>query len=188
MLNISKTICVYSAMLFFYGCGMNSQKNGEVTITHDVDSVSSNQFVTVSNDYLNVIERANVIEWMLLDTFSDNPDTALLIGGGEVLFRKTDSTKERVDAVISTLTNKKSFPASDHVKESTFMPDLALRFIYDKDTVIVAYSFYCDLCRFQKGYKYADYDGEKIRKELLRLSLQIFPNDKYLRELNRRER
>lgn len=188
MVNKIKTIYLFSATLLFCGCGMNSHKNEETTLTHDVDSAYSNKFLTVSSDYLNAIERANFIEWMLLDPFSNNPDTTLMIGGGEVLFRKTDSTKERVDAVISTLTNKKSFPASDYVKESTFMPDLALRFIYDKDTVIVAYSFYCDLCRFQKGYKYADYDGEKIRKELLRLSLQIFSNDKYLRELNRRER
>jgi len=169
---------------------MNSHKNEELTTTCGGDSVHvySVKYKAIPQEYLNVIENSNTIEWMLLDAYSDKPDTTLLIGGGEVLLSKTDSVRERIGAVISTLTYKESFPSSDHVKESAFMPDLAMRFIYDSDTVVVAYSFYCDLCRFQKGYKYIDYDGENIRKEILKVTLQIFPNDKYIRGLNRREK
>lgn len=190
MANKIKSICVFSSLLLFLSCGMNSHKNEEITTTCGGDSVHVNpdKFKTIPQEYLNVIEKSNAIEWMLLDAYSDKPDTTLLIGGGEVLLSKTDSIKERIGAVVSTLTYKESFPLSDHVKESVFMPDLAMRFIYSNDTVVVAYSFYCDLCRFQKGYKYIDYDGENIRKEIVRLSLQIFPNDKYLRGLNRREK
>lgn len=190
MANIMKLICVFSSLLLFYGCGMNSRNKEEATTMHVVDSIHdySNKYRIIPPDYQNTIEGSSAIEWMLLDAFSDMPDTTLLIGGGEVLSRKIDYAKETIAAVVSTLIRKDAFPASDHVKESTFMPDLAMRFVYKRDTVVVAYSFYCDLCRFQKGYKYVDYDGENIRNEILNVSLEIFPNDKYLRELKRKNK
>lgn len=177
-------------LLLTSSCGMNAKNNGLITTSSKqvMPELVSNDPLVIPSEYLDVIEHSNSITWYLLDAFSETPDTTLLIGGGEVLNMRIDSLEERVGAVTSTLTYPESFPKSDYVKECTFLPDIAMKFIHDNDTVVVAYSFYCDLCRFQKGHRYRDYDGELIRKSLLQFALEMFPKERFLRDLNRKER
>lgn len=185
---VSQILTVF--LMLTNSCGMNAQKNGEIKTAPKQETVEiiSDSHSPISNEYVNVIEHSDSITWYLLDAFSETPDTTLLIGGGEVLNMKTDSQTERVGAVISTLTYEDAFPKSDYAKECAFLPDIAMKFTHESDTVFVAYSFYCDICRFQKEHRYRDYDGELVRKSLLQFALEVFPKERFLRDLNRRER
>jgi outer membrane murein-binding lipoprotein Lpp len=180
-----KHIVVFLTLLLS-GCSINAQKNEATTSAKQFSG--EEDFWVVPDEFINVIENSDSVVWYILDAFSETPDTTLMIGGGEVLNSKVDSLTDRVDALASMLTNNESFPKSDHIKESTFLPDMAMKFTHETETIVVAYSFYCDLCRFQKGHIYRDYDGELIRKHLLQLALEVFPNERFLRDLNRREK
>lgn len=168
------------------GCSSKAQKNESVKSANH--AFAEENYWEVPDDYVGIIENSDSVVWYLLDAFSETPDTTLMIGGGEVLDSKIDSLGERVGALASMLTFNESFPKSNHVKESAFLPDIAMKFTYGTETIVVAYSFYCDLCRFQKGHIYRDYDGELIRKPLLQLALEVFPKERFLRDLNRREK
>jgi hypothetical protein len=111
----------------------------------------------------------------------------MLEGFGEILSFKAEIRPEAIGALKATLTYSGSFEDTDLVKECTFLPDVAIEFVHEADTVIVAYSFYCDICRFYKSGTYRDFDGERIRNAILQLACEVFPSDKYLRNLNRKE-
>ena len=142
----------------------------------------------ISGEYLDVINGADSIVWYLVDPMAE--DTTLLDNdkNGEVLLCSTDTLEERCNALKSTLTYPKSFVNNGMVKESTFLPDIAVCF-YSKSTVVTfSYSFYCDVSRFKLDGKYQDVDGELIRKAIIQMACEVFPKDRYLRNLKRREK
>ena len=142
----------------------------------------------ISGEYLDVINGADSIVWYLIDPIAE--DTTLLDNdkNGEVLLCSTDTLEERCNALKSTLTYPKSFVHNGMVKESTFLPDIAVCF-YSKSTVVTfSYSFYCDVSRFKLDGKYQDVDGELIRKAIIQMACEVFPKDRYLRNLKRREK
>lgn len=141
----------------------------------------------VEPQYLDVIEHSDSICWLLLDPMSED-SLHCLQGLGEVLDMVKDTMTERKDACIATLSYGKSFVKSDMVKECTFLPDIAICFYSKGQRVDFAYSFYCDLCRFIRGDKYQELDGELVRKTILQMACEVFPKDRYLRQLKRRER
>ena len=142
----------------------------------------------ISREYLEVINGADSIAWYLLDPMAEDTTRVDLDKNGEVLMCSIDTLEERCNALKSTLTYTKSFVNNGMVKESTFLPDIAVCF-YSKSTVVTfSYSFYCDVCRFKSDGKYQDVDGELIRKAIIQMACEVFPKDRYLRNLKRREK
>ena len=142
----------------------------------------------ISGEYLHAINRADSTVWYLADPMAE--DTTLLDNDkkGEVLICSTDTLEERCNALKSTLTYPKSFVNNGMVKESTFLPDIAVCFYSKSAVVTFSYSFYCDVCRFKRDGKYQDADGELIRKTIIQMACEVFPKDRYLRNLKRREK
>lgn len=143
---------------------------------------------TIPKEYLAIIDEADSIVWYLLDSMSE--DTTMFDNdkNGEILMCGTDTLPERCDALKSTLTYPQSFKKNDMVKESTFLPDIAVSFYSKSSVVTFYYSFYCDVCRFKLDGKFKDADGDLIRKSVIQMACEIFPKDKYLRNLKRKER
>lgn len=139
----------------------------------------------VDSLYLSIIEKSDSVCWYLVDAMSEDTTSYSL---WETLACVTDTSNERKDALIATLTYKDSFCKTSMVKECTFMPDVAVEFYTGHMWVAFAYSFYCDICRFSTADKYQDIDGEKIRNSILQMACEVFPKDKYLRLLKRRKR
>lgn len=132
---------------------------------------------------LDFIEKSDSIYWILLDpnaTDSINNSYALI---GECLIQETDTCKERINALKSTLIYSKSFEVKGISKECTFLPDVACVFYSGKQSLIFAYSFYCDVCRFEYADTYKEYDGEHVRDAIMQIALEIFPKDRYLRKI-----
>ncbi len=152
------------------------------TIPKKTDSCIS----TISRTYLDIVENADSIVWCLLDPIST--DSVCPNKMGEILLCKTDTLEERCNALRSTLTYPQSFAKNDMTKECTFLPDIAIYFFSEKGTITFSYSFYCDLCRFEKNGKYQDIDGDLIRKSIIQMACEIFPKDRYLRNLKRKEK
>lgn len=67
------------------------------------------------------------------------------------------------------------------------MPDFGVMFITPSDTVLVSYSLYCDICRFQRNDELIDLNGEIVRKDLIAILKEIFPKDKFVRNLSRKK-
>lgn len=132
---------------------------------------------------LNIIEKSDSISWFLLDPNAPdslNNSYAII---GECLVVVADTCEERVNAMKSTLIYSKSFEDKDVSKESTFLPDVACVFYCGDESLIFAYSFYCDVCRFECKDTYKEYDGENIREAVLQIALELFPRDRYLRKI-----
>ncbi len=132
--------------------------------------------------YLDGIEKADSLTFLIIDPWSESTDN-WMDGYGEVLASKVFSCECMKKLVADTFSNPDAFVKSDIVKNCTFMPDYAIVCHSKKGDVIVAYSFYCDTCRFSKGDKYIDLDGERVRNGFLDIISKAFPNDRYVRYL-----
>lgn len=187
---MKQIICYFSFLLFMSSCGMKAQENVEVLTSSnqsDAKSIHSDS-TALPKEYIDIIEKSEIVTWYLLDSSQETKDSTDQLYDWEILACVIDSLPERVGALASTLTYSESFPILDYVKECTFLPDIAMKFTHESETLVFAYSFYCDLCRFQKGKQYKDYDGELIRKAILHFAVELFPKDKFIRGLNRREK
>lgn len=143
---------------------------------------------TISRDYLDIVESADSIVWYLLDPMSEDSTALQKNKMGEILLCKTDTLEERCNALKSTLTYPQSFAKSDIVKESIFLPDVAICFFSEKSLVTFSYSFYCGICRFERDGNYQNTDGELIRKSIIQMACEVFSKDRYLRNLKRKEK
>lgn len=172
-------------ILFLFGllfCGSHAYSNEKQHVETKSDSS------IISMDYLGIIEESDSIVWHLLDPMSEDSIAPQMNNMGEILLSKTDTLEERRNALKSTLAYPQSFVKSDMVKESAFLPDVAICFYSKNGVVTFSYSFYCDLCRFEKDGKYQDTDGEQIRQSIVLMACEVFPKDKYLRQLKRKNR
>ena len=171
--------CIFSFLLFF---NCNAQSKQVENINNDSKSV-------ISKSYIDIIEKTDSIVWYLLDPICEVDTTAMQLHGyGEILLMQTDTVLDRCNALRSTLLYSGSFKKSDLVKESTFLPDIAIRFFSTDSVVTFSYSFYCDLCHFECDGKYQEFDGEMIRKSIIAMASEVFPNDRYIRNLKRKEK
>ena len=171
--------CIFSFLLFF---NCNAQSKQVENINNDSKSV-------ISKSYIDIIEKTDSIVWYLLDPICEVDTTAMQLHGyGEILLMQTDTVLDRCNALRSTLLYSGSFKKSDLVKESTFLPDIAIRFFSTDSVVTFSYSFYCDLCHFERDGKYQEIDGEMIRKSIITMASEVFPNDRYIRNLKRKEK
>lgn len=171
--------CIFSFLLF---ANCNAQSKQVKDINDDSKSV-------ISKSYIDIIEKTDSIVWYLLDPMCEVDTTAMQLQGyGEILLMQTDTVLDRCNALRSTLLYPSSFKKSDIAKESTFLPDIAIRFFSTDSVVTFSYSFYCDLCHFECDGKYQEIDGEMIRKSIITIASEVFPNDRYIRNLKRKEK
>lgn len=171
--------CIFSFLLFV-NCNAQSKQ---------VENINDDSKSVISKSYIDIIEKADSIVWYLLDPMCEVDTTAMQLQGyGEILLMQTDTVLDRCNALISTLLYPGSFKKSDMVKESTFLPDIAIRFFSTDSVVTFSYSFYCDLCHFECDGKYQEIDGEMIRKSIIAMASEVFPNDRYIRNLKRKEK
>lgn len=131
---------------------------------------------------------ADSVKGFLIDSWTPNDSITMMFGEafGEVLQTKTVEDSLMVKSFSDMLVSPDSFQNEGMVKESTFMPDFAVLFISQRDSVIVSYSLYCDICRFQSRDEVIDLDGEKIRNEFIRSLKGVFPKDKFVRNISKR--
>lgn len=136
----------------------------------------------------NIIMSADSVKGFLIDSWTPNDSITMMFGEafGEVLQTKTVEDSLMVKSFSDMLVSPDSFQNEGMVKESTFMPDFAVLFISQRDSVIVSYSLYCDICRFQSRDEVIDLDGEKIRNEFIRSLKGVFPKDKFVRNISKR--
>lgn len=137
--------------------------------------------------YLNAINKSDSVTFIVIDPWSEAMEN-WLDGYGEILDTKTYKDKKLQSMCYDVFANPKSFKISNLVKNCTFMPDIAIVFHGKKGEVTVAYSFYCDVCRFAKGEKYNDFNGELIRKDFINLASKGLPKDRYVRYLVKKSR
>lgn len=180
-------------MLVFYSIIACSQtKNSNIT-TSSIDSNITSETTdssVVSGSYIEIIEEStDSISWYLLDSDGTNLIVNDSLGiYDEILASRKDYNKQRIGALISCLTYSGSFCLNRMIKESTFIPDIAVVFYSSKGTIVLYYSFYCDLCRFWKDGQYEDHDGELIRSQIIDLLKEVFEKDKFVRKLSKQRR
>lgn len=169
--------------LFFLGllfCHMQAYSYKQIEKNDTISIVSKN--------YLDVIENSDSIVWYMLDPMSEDTIALRLNGKEEILLCTTDTLTDRCNALKNALTYPYSFVANEMVKESTFLPDIAIAFYTKDNTTVFSYSFYCDLCRFEKDGKFQEVDGELIRNSIIQIACEVFPHDRYLRQLKRKNK
>jgi len=122
------------------------------------------------------------LSWHILDPFEQTSNDAENFNGAFILQQKGD---KNAAAISKLLTSPSSFVKSDRIKESVFLPDLAMRMYADgKQSVDVMFSFYCNECKIISGDNIFQSDCQHIRKEVIENALKVFPLDKYLRVLS----
>lgn len=178
---MKKSFCILSLLGLLF-CGSHAYCDK----THECKTVSDTSII--SRNYLGIIEESDSLVWYLLDPMSEDTTAVKVNDMGEILNCQTDTVEERCNALKATLTYPQSFVKSDMVKECTFLPDVAVRFYSKNGMVTFSYSFYCDVCRFERDGKYQDADGELIRKTIIQMASEAFPKDRYLRNIKRREK
>ncbi len=180
---MKRVYCFLFAILLFF---VNNNVYSGISFDHETEIVEDTS--VISREYLDVIEYADSIKWYLLDPMVEDTTVLRLGDIAEILSFKMDTVSERVDLLKQTLLNPKSFVHSNMVKECTFLPDVAACIYSNNGNVYFYNSFYCDLCRFYIEEKYQEIDSELIRKTILGIVCGVFPNDRYLRNLKRREK
>lgn len=131
---------------------------------------------------------ADTIEWMLIDGWAVNDSLLYSLGEpvGEILLRKLAKDSVDIEHVKNILLNPTSFQNDSVVKECTYVPDFGALFKTGADSLLVSYSSYCDICRFQTAEEYYEFDGTLIRDDLFLILKKEFPKDKYVRNITRR--
>lgn len=145
------------------------------------DSSSTSESI-VPKAILEKITATDSLSWYILDPFEQTSNDAENFNGAFILQQKGD---KNAAAISKLLTSPSSFVKSDRIKESVFLPDLAMRMYADgKQSVDVMFSFYCNECKIISGDNIFQSDCQHIRKEVIENALKVFPLDKYLRVLS----
>lgn len=139
-------------------------------------------------NYRATILSADTIEWMLIDGWVLNDSLIYSIGEpvGEILLRELMNDSISKENVKNLLLDPTSFQNDSIVKECTYVPDFGILFKSRTDSLLVSYSSYCDICRFQTDEDYYEFDGSLIRDDLFLILKNEFPKDKYVRNITRR--
>ena len=141
----------------------------------------------VPENFLKVMKSADSVSFVMIDPWVEDAKD-WMDGYGEVLSKVTVKDKGIIQSAFSLFSDPKSFVIRDVVKNCAHMPDAVIIFHSKKGDVKVSYSFYCDVCRFAQGEKYAEFDGETIRKKFIELVQKAYPKDRYVRYLIKREK
>ncbi len=142
----------------------------------------------LSENVRSTILSTDSLIWILVDPWIYNDSVANIWGEhfGEILCNKTTSCTFINENIKDLLVSQDSFQNDSIVKESVFMPDFGVIFKNSSDTVIVSYSLYCDICRFQTAERILDLNGEGIRNSFILNLKKVFPKDKFVRNISKR--
>ena len=133
-------------------------------------------------EILDKIVAADSLTWYILDAMEQPSASTESFNNALILQQKGNKNAKSVSSILSA---PPSFVKSNRIKESVFMPDLGIRmFIDGKPAVDVLFSFYCEECRIINGEKIFQSDCQRIKKDIIKNALNIFPTDKYLRVLS----
>lgn len=168
---------------------LSAQNTSSIT-EEELESENPSPFNELLSENIRAtILSADSVQWMIIDAWVDNDSVITMFGQpiGDILCSEIvrDSTiNSRFSEILISPT---SFQQDSLTKESTFMPDFGAMFITPSDTVFVSYSLYCDLCRFQRNDELIDLNGEMVRKDFIIALNDIFPKDKFVRNLARKK-
>lgn len=139
------------------------------------------------DSYRAAILGADSIFWMLIDGWTPSDSTDNLPGKhiGEILDKRLSNDSVLNEDIKDLLLAPTSFQNDSIVKECTYIPDFGIIFVSGADSLIVSYSAYCDMCRFQTKDEFLDYDGTLVRDSLFSMLKKEFPKDKYVRNITR---
>ena len=184
---MKRTIVPLLALLLI-GCSRHKQTviTSPIVSTKDtqISVTNTNDTSIVSKEILGIIKNCSYANWYLLDA-KKSDFTGYNYEKVDTLAHKTDSLQEHISALYALLSYHKSFEKKEYFNECTFFPDVAIEFVQKEDTVIMEYSFYCDICRFRTQELLIDYDGDNIHGQIVTLFSEVFPNDKFLRNLKK---
>ena len=136
----------------------------------------------IPKEILDNIVAADSLTWYIIDAFEQPSASVEAFNNSLILQQKGDKNAKLVSAILSL---PSSFVKSDRIKESVFMPDLGIRmFIDGKPAVDVLFSFYCEECKIISGENIFQSDCQRIKNDIVKNALNIFPTDKYLRVLS----
>lgn len=143
----------------------------------DVDTES-----IIPKEILDKIVAADSLTWYIVDALGQPSASVETFNNTLILQQKGDKNAKSVSSILSA---PSSFVKSNRIKESVFMPDLGIRmFIDSKPAVDVLFSFYCEECKIISGENIFQSDCQRIKKDIVKNALNIFPTDKYLRVLS----
>lgn len=143
------------------------------------------------SEYASYINSSDSIEWVLIDPIVTSMKVSdITLVNGEVLDSKQDcdclSTK--CVSLISLYLHKQPTNPTI-VRESTFLPDISIRFINGNDFITMSCSTYDDMIRVSKSKDdYVEFEDKLLCSKIIQGALTKFPKDKYLRNLNRKRR
>lgn len=141
----------------------------------------------VAEKYLKVIGKPDSLSVILIDPWVEDAKD-WMDGYGEVLGTTTVKDKKVIGDVGKLLSDPKSFEVHELVKNCVHMPDVVFVFHSKKGDVRVSYSSYCDMFRFAQGADYVELEGEHIRLQFLEILQKVYPKDRYVRTLIKREK
>ena len=178
---MKKLLTLFSIVIVAYGCvARKADTSSDANLSEDV---VTNMDSVLPSRVLEILNGCDSIKWLLLDPMAtDNKEQPYALVG-EVLSQISDVNEERIGALKSTFLYSKSFVKTDMRKDCTFLPDVAFIAYANKQKLCFSYSFYCDLCRFETDSVKEELDGELIRDAILQFSLEVFPNDRYIRRI-----
>ncbi len=143
----------------------------------EVDSKSM-----IPKEILDKIVAADSLTWYIIDALGQPSASVETFNNALILQQKGDKNAKLVSAILSA---PSSFVKSDRIKESVFMPDLGIRMLVNnKPAVDILFSFYCDECKIISGENIFQSDCQRIKKDIVKTALNVFPTDKYLRVLS----
>lgn len=148
---------------------------------------SSSDKSVVAEKYLKVIGHPDSLSVVLIDPWVEDAND-WMDGYGEVLCTSTVKDKKVVEEASNLLSDPKSFEPQTLLRNCTHMPDAVLVFHSKKGDVKVSFSSYCDMFRFAQGADYEEFEGQHIRLQFFELLQKVYPKDRYIRTLIKREK
>lgn len=136
----------------------------------------------IPKEILDNIVVADSLTWYIIDAMEQPTTSTESFNNALILQQKNDKNAKSVSSILSA---PSSFVKSNRIKESVFMPDLGIRmFVNNKPAVDILFSFYCDECKIISGENIFQSDCQRIKKDIVKTALNVFPTDKYLRVLS----
>lgn len=126
----------------------------------------------------------DTISAFLLNPEEETNDTTNLFNGFLIIDKVSQLKEKEQKSMTDIIKNKKIQIDSTLVNNCTFLPDIGFRFYNEnKSHTDILIAFYCNDWLFINNETRIIMDCEPIRKDLLDLAKNSFPNDKYLNNL-----
>lgn len=142
-------------------------------------------------DYASLIRSSRRMVCYLIDPKVTSMElSGKTLVNGEILDRKSAKSKlsSKLDFIKSISSQRKKTGPSV-VRESTFMPDVTMRFRSRKGLVTVSCSSYDNMVRMAKAKdEYVEFEDREMCSMIIDKALAMFPQDKYLRNLQRKRK